>query len=96
MSRSEAEYLRHIQEEAGYLAEIGRDMKKARFVRDDTLKRAATRSIEIIGEATKQLSGEIARAVPERAVATDGADARPTDPRLLQRGLRHRLERDRE
>ncbi len=56
MSRFEIEYLRHIREEAEYLAQIGRSVEKERFIKDETLKRAAVRSIEIIGEATKQLS----------------------------------------
>ena len=64
MSQSEVEYLRHIEEEMAYLAKIGHETKKERFDRDDTLKRATTRSIEIIGEATKQLSGELRAKYP--------------------------------
>jgi len=59
MSQSELEYLRHIQDEAAYLTGVGRDTEKSRFVRDETLKRASARSIEIIGEATKQLSDDL-------------------------------------
>ena len=59
MSQSELEYLRHIQDEAAYLTGVGRDTEKSRFVKDETLKRASARSIEIIGEATKQLSDDL-------------------------------------
>ena len=61
MSRSEVEYLRHIQEEAAYLVEVGHGTEKERFMKDETMKRAATRSIEVIGEAAKKLSGELQR-----------------------------------
>lgn len=59
MSRSETEYLRHIQDEARYLAEASREVSWNEFSGDETLKRAFVRSIEVIGEATKNLSTEI-------------------------------------
>lgn len=59
MSRSETEYLRHIQDEARYLAEASREVIWDEFSDDETLKRAFARSIEVIGEATKNLSPEI-------------------------------------
>jgi uncharacterized protein with HEPN domain len=55
MSRSETEYLR----EARYLAEASREVSWDEFSDDETLKRAFARSIEVIGEATKNLSPEI-------------------------------------
>jgi uncharacterized protein with HEPN domain len=54
MPRSAREYLQHILDEAGYLAEHAQGMSKEQFLRDATLKRAFVRSIEIIGEAAKQ------------------------------------------
>ena len=59
MSRSETEYLRHIQDEARYLAEASREVSWDEFSSDETLKRAFVRSIEVIGEAAKNLSTEI-------------------------------------
>ncbi|MCS3753143.1 uncharacterized protein with HEPN domain [Salinibacter ruber] len=59
MSRSETEYLRHIQDEARYLAEASREVSWDEFSDDETLKRAFARSIEVIGEASKNLSPEI-------------------------------------
>ena len=58
MSRSETEYLRHIQDEARYLAEASREVSWDEFSSDETLKRAFVRSIEVIGEATKNLSDD--------------------------------------
>lgn len=65
MSRSETEYLRHIQDEARYLAETSREVNRDEFSEDETLKRAFVRSIEVIGEATKNLSTEIRDRYPE-------------------------------
>ena len=65
MSRSETEYLRHILDEARYLAETGRGVTWEEFSGDPTLKRAFARSIEVIGEATKNLSEELRRRHPE-------------------------------
>jgi uncharacterized protein with HEPN domain len=58
MSRSEIEYLRHIQDDAQYLVEASREVSWQEFSNDETLKRAFVRSIEVIGEATKNLSTE--------------------------------------
>ena len=59
MSRSEIEYLRHIRDEARYLEETSQEVSWEEFAEDETLKRAFVRSIEVIGEATKNLSTEI-------------------------------------
>jgi uncharacterized protein with HEPN domain len=55
MSRSQLEYLRHILDEAEYLAARSQGMSREYFMRDETVKRAFVRSIEIIGEASKQV-----------------------------------------
>lgn len=65
MSRSEIEYLRHIQDEAHYLVEASRGVSWATFSDDETLKRAFVRSIEVIGEATKHLPAEMRERHPE-------------------------------
>ena len=65
MSRSETEYLRHIQDEARYLAEASREVSREEFCDDETLKRAFARSIKVIGEATKNLSTEMRERYPE-------------------------------
>jgi len=58
MSRSPLDYLRHIQDEATYLLAASRELDLETFMQDGTLKRAFVRSLEIIGEATKQLPDE--------------------------------------
>lgn len=58
MSRSEREYLLHIQHEVRYLLDRSSGLTKKRFLSDPTLQRAFVRSLEIIGEATKQIPKE--------------------------------------
>ena len=65
MSRSETEYLRHIQDEARYLVDASRGVSWDEFSEDETLRRAFVRSIEVIGEATKNLATEIRDRYPE-------------------------------
>lgn len=61
MSFEPHEYLRHILAEARYLTEHGEDVTLEAFLRDETLRRAFVRSLEVIGEAAKL--------VPERTRA---------------------------
>jgi len=65
MSRSETEYLRHIRDEARYLVEATREHSWEDFSDNETLKRAFVRSIEVIGEATKNLSTELRERHPD-------------------------------
>ena len=55
MPRSAREYLQHILDEALYLLEGSRGVSQEVFFKDETLKRAFVRSIEVIGEAAKQV-----------------------------------------
>ena len=55
MSPSTRDYLRHILDEAQYLTNNSQDVEKNVFLNDETLKRAYVRSIEVIGEAVKQI-----------------------------------------
>lgn len=59
MPLSPVEYLRHIRDETEYLIERSRGLEKDEFLQDETLKRAFVRSIEIIGEATKQIPDDL-------------------------------------
>lgn len=55
MPLSPLEYLRHILDETKYLMGRSHGLSKDEFIRDETLKRAFVRSIEIIGEAAKKV-----------------------------------------
>jgi len=55
MSRSSLEYLRHILDEVIYLEGRAEGLSKDEFMQNETLKRAFVRSLEVIGEATKNI-----------------------------------------
>ena len=59
MSPSTREFLKHILDETTYLLDSSSNLGKAAFLQDETLKRAYSRSIEVIGEAVKQLPEEL-------------------------------------
>lgn len=64
MSHSPLEYLRHIVDETRYLTSQGQGLSKDDFLRDETLKRAFVRSIEVIGEAAKKVPDELRQKYP--------------------------------
>ena len=56
MSKSdEIEFIQHIYIEIQYIETTIKDLDEEIFYKNETLKRAITRSLEIIGEATKNL-----------------------------------------
>jgi uncharacterized protein with HEPN domain len=56
MSKEPIEYLRHIYDECIFLKSvINVNISKDDLLKDETLKRAVVRSLEIIGEATKKI-----------------------------------------
>jgi uncharacterized protein with HEPN domain len=59
MPRSSIEYLRHILEEAEYLINRSRGLAEEDFLNNPTLRRAFVRSLEVIGEAAKQIPMEM-------------------------------------
>jgi uncharacterized protein with HEPN domain len=58
-------YLMHILEEAEYLESSSKDLTYEEFLRNEHLKRSFVRSIEIIGEAVKNLPEEFRKKHPE-------------------------------
>lgn len=58
MSKDPIEYVRHIYDECKYILTTCQSLTKEEFLNDETLKRAITRSLEIIGEATKKIPGD--------------------------------------
>lgn len=65
MSFEPREYLRHILDEADYLLQASEGLKVEGFTADPTLRRAFVRSLEIIGEATKNLPAAFRAEHPE-------------------------------
>ena len=60
MSKSFIPYLQHILDECHYITSvITDDIQMYQFLSDETLKRAITRSLSIIGEATKKIPADI-------------------------------------
>lgn len=60
MYKSYIPYLQHILDECLYVRSvITDDMLMEQFLRDETLKRAVTRSLSIIGEATKKIPADV-------------------------------------
>lgn len=59
MSRSPLEYLRHMLDETEYLMDRAQGLTEDQFAHDATLRRAFVRSIEIIGEASKQIPDDV-------------------------------------
>ncbi len=55
---SYSEYLKHILDEAEYIIGKSKRLEKKIFLKDETLRRAFVRSIEIIGEAVKRLPAD--------------------------------------
>jgi uncharacterized protein with HEPN domain len=59
MSKDPIEYLKHIRDESNFiLSFIDKGITKEDFLKDETLKRAIVRSLEIIGEASKKIPGD--------------------------------------
>lgn len=58
MSKMVIEYLRHILDEINYLLNMVENTSEIDYSRDDTLNKASVRSLEIIGEAVKNVSDE--------------------------------------
>ena len=64
MSLSAREYLQHILDETAYIRANSAGLDKTTFIQDETLKRAFVRSIEIIGEAVKQIPEPLRQKYP--------------------------------
>ena len=65
MSCFQINYIHHILNEVRYLAESSSEVTKEQFLQNETLKRAFVRSIEVIGEAAKQVSIEFRKRYPD-------------------------------
>ena len=63
MKRPE-ELIKHILDECEYIIRTSDTVDLEDFLSDETMKRALTRSVEIIGEAAKQIPAEFKDAHP--------------------------------
>ena len=59
MRPSVSEYLQHILDEARYLDSTVQSTTKEKFMEDQTLMRAFVRSVEVVGEAVKQIPDKL-------------------------------------
>lgn len=64
MSISILDYLRHIRDEASFLAAATQGVSIDQFIADSVLKRACVRAIEIIGEAGKKVPEDFRNRYP--------------------------------
>ena len=58
MSKQPIEFLKHIADECSYLISVNNNLSKDDFLDNETLKRAVVRSLEVIGEATKNIPAD--------------------------------------
>lgn len=59
MSKDPIEFVKHIRDECSYILSFANsNLTKDDFLKDETLKRAVVRSLEIIGEATKKIPAD--------------------------------------
>ena len=65
MLKSDITFLRHIIKECDYLLTYSDTLDANDFYEDETLKRAFTRCLEIIGEATKRINADFRLAYKE-------------------------------
>lgn len=65
MSLSPPEFIRHMLDEIDYILTRIPDKNYKSFLRDETLKRAFVRSLEIIGEASKKMPQNVKDMQPD-------------------------------
>lgn len=65
MSHSIIDFFQHIRQELDFLETNSKNLNFDSFFENEVLKRAFARSLEIIGEAVKNVPGEIRFEYPE-------------------------------
>lgn len=64
MSKSATEYVQHVLDEIDFLNTQYKQTTEDQFMHDEVLQRAFARSLEVIGEAVKQIPPEIREQYP--------------------------------
>ena len=65
MSPSQLEFLRHILDECDFILQAAEKKSQEEIISDGTLSRALLRSLEIIGEAVKNLEDDLTCKYPQ-------------------------------
>lgn len=65
MSKSHLEFLKHAIDEITFLEKEAAKISEKQFMHDDVLQRAFARSLEIIGEAVKQVPEDVRAKYPD-------------------------------
>jgi uncharacterized protein with HEPN domain len=65
MSQSTVEFIKHIRDEAQYVLRATAGVTKEQFLADETLTRAILRSLEVMGEAAKQVPPDFRSQYPD-------------------------------
>jgi hypothetical protein len=76
MSRNTALYLKDILQNMRDAEEFIQGMSFKQFEADKRTLNAVLRSVEVIGEAAKNVPGEIPRPIPRRPLERNGGHAR--------------------
>ena len=58
-------FIRHILDEIDFLIDSSKGLEYEVLIKDETLKRAFVRSLEVIGEATKNISSQFRQKHPD-------------------------------
>jgi len=58
-------FIKHIRDEANFIISRTEDLEYESLIKDEVLKRALLRSLEVIGEATKNISPDFREKFPD-------------------------------
>jgi len=58
-------FIKHIRDEVNFIISRTEDLEYESLIKDEVLKRALLRSLEVIGEATKNISPDFREKFPD-------------------------------
>jgi uncharacterized protein with HEPN domain len=65
MYPSQLEFIKHIEDECAFTLKVTQGKNKEQILDDEILTKAIIRSLEVIGEATKQLNNQLKNRYPQ-------------------------------